>query len=293
MILTQRFPVFAALLLAPLVIALVISLGSSTAFAVQPVAGMENETPKQLDNVGFDEHLGNKIDLDLPFTDQDGKAVTLRDYVKNGKPLLLSLAYYTCPSLCNFHLNGLLDAFKQMPKPLGSEFNAVAVSIEPKDTPEIARKKLNTYLKSYDRPEGNNGWNFLVGKTENINTLAKEVGFKYHWDEEQKQWAHASAAYVITPDGRISRYLYGIVFDPKTIRLSMIEASNGQIGTIVDRLVLFCFHFDPKTSKYSIYVMNVMRGAAVLILLLLGGFIGSNWFKGSRNSRRHISGDAT
>lgn len=275
------------------ILAALILSGSAPAFArdtVSPAPGLENETPEQLKDVGITEHLGEKIDLDLPFTDQDGNAVTLRKYVQHGKPLLLSLAYYSCPSLCNYHLNGLLDAFKKMDKPVGAEFNAVAVSIEPKETPDLAQKKRETYLKSYGRPTEKDGWSFLVANQASIDAIAKQVGFKYHWDETEKQWAHASAAYVISPDGTISRYLYGIVFEPKTIRLSAIEASQGKVGTVMDKLILFCFHFDPKTSKYSLAAFNVMRGGAVAIVVILAMFLAPFWI---RNSRRPLQGDAT
>ncbi|MES2857273.1 MAG: SCO family protein [Bdellovibrionota bacterium] len=265
----------------------------ASAFARDTVGireGLQNETPEQLKGVGITEHLGETIDLDAPFTDHNGQPATLRQYVANGKPVFLSLAYYSCPSLCNYHLNGALDSFRKIPQPLGQEFNAVVISVEPKETAEIAKAKRQTYLDAYGRPEGEKGWHFLVGAQASIDKITKQVGFNYHWDEKQQQWAHASVAVIVTPDGRISRYLYGIVFDPKTVRLSMVEASSGQIGTVIDKLILFCFHFDPTTSKYSLYAFNVMRGGAVLILLLMGIFIAPFWI---RSSRRQLSGDAT
>lgn len=248
--------------------------------------GFANETPDQLKDVGIEEKLGSNVDLDLPLKNEKGETVTLRKYMADGKPVLLSLAYYSCPSLCNFHLNGLLDAFKGLEKPLGEEFNAVVVSIEPKETPALAAKKKSTYIEEYGRPEGANGWHFLVADQATIDALAKSVGFKYKWDEEQKQWAHTAAAFVLTPAGKISRYLYGIVFDPKTVRLSMIEASEGKVGTIVDKLVLFCFHFDPKTSKYSVAAFNVMRGGAIAIVLVLTAFVAPFWFRSRKDSSK-------
>ena len=253
----------------------------------KPSEGSLNETPDKLKDIGIFERLGEKIDLDIPFKNEKGETVTFRQYVKDGKPILLSMAYYSCPSLCNFHLNGLTDAFKQLPKPLGSEFEAVVVSIEPKETSELASQKKANYIKAYGRPEGEAGWHFLVGTEENIRKLADQVGFRYKWDEEQKQYAHASAATVLTPDGTISRYLYGIVFEPKTVRLSMIEASNGKVGTIVDRLVLYCFHFDPKASKYSLAAFNVMRGGGVAIVLILAIFLTPFWLR-SRKEQGEI-----
>lgn len=250
--------------------------------------GFQNEVPKELKEADITEHLGEKIDLDLTFKNEAGETVALRSLVANGKPLLLTMAYYSCPSLCNFHLNGLTDAFKKMKQPLGDEFNFAAVSIEPKETPEMAATKKAAYMEVYDRPEGAKGWHFLTGEQANITALAKQVGFGYRWDEEAKQYAHASAAMVITPDGRISRYLYGIIFDPKTVRLSMIEAANGSIGTVMDRVILYCFHFDPKSSKYSLQIFNIMRGAGVLIVLALIGFIAPFWIRNLRKAQGEL-----
>ncbi|MEK7355478.1 MAG: SCO family protein [Bdellovibrionota bacterium] len=241
--------------------------------------GLANVTPPQLEGIGIDEHLGETIDLDLVFKNENGESVTLRSFMKEGKPVLLSMAYYACPSLCNYHLNGLLDAFKDIPQPLGKEFHSVVVSIEPKETPELARTKKATYMKSYGRPEGEKGWHFLTGDAASIAKLAKQVGFNYRWDEEQNQYAHASAATVLTPSGKISRYLYGILFDPKTVRLSMVEASEGKVGSIVDRMILYCFHFDSKASKYSLAAFNVMRAGAIAILVILGIFLAPFWFR--------------
>lgn len=258
-----------------------------------PSEGFANETPKQLEGVGIEEHLGATIDLDLTFKNEQGELVPLRSYFKDHKPVLLSLAYYTCPSLCNFHLNGLLDVFKKLNAPLGHEFNAVVVSIDARETPDVARKKKENYIKSYGRPEGADGWHFLVGEETKIRELAKQVGFNYHWDEEQKQWAHAAAAYVITPEGKISRYLYGIDFDPQTLRLSMVEASSGRVGTLVDKLILYCFHFDPKASKYTLYAFNVMRAGGMAIIVILTAFLVPFWVRNRREGEvQRVQGEA-
>jgi protein SCO1/2 len=253
----------------------------------QPRPGLINETPKQLEDIGISEHLGERVDLGLTFKNEKGELVTLGSYIRDGKPLLLSLAYYNCPSLCNFHLNGVLDAFKGMKEPVGKDFNYVVVSIDAKETPDLAAKKKANYMSAYGRPEGANGWHFLVGGDAEIQALASQVGFKFRWDEEQKQWAHAAAAIVLTPDGRISRYLYGIVFEPRSMRLSLVEASNGKIGTLVDKLVLYCFHFDPKTGKYSLAAFNAVRLAGMLVVAILVIFLAPFWFR----QRREKSGD--
>ncbi len=252
--------------------------------------GIANETPEQLKGVGIDEHIGQNVDLDLKFKDETGALVPLRNFVgQNGQAAFLSLAYYSCPSLCSFHLNGLKDAFKEIKKPLGSEFQAIVVSIEPKETPELASQKKENYIRAYGRPEGAKGWHFLTGDQASIAALAKQVGFNYRWDEDQKQWAHASAAAVLTPTGEISRYLYGIVFDPKTVRLSAIEAADGKTGTAMDRLILYCFHYNAKSSKYSLMLSNIMSGGGALILVIMAIFLAPFWIRNFRHKTHQKS----
>ena len=281
---------FHVALLSTIAVAAGLMTGAS-AFArdfAKPEDGFQNETPAELKDATITEHLGEKIDLDLKFKDENGQLVPLRTFVASGKTMLLSPAYYSCPSLCNFHLNGITEAFTKLKEPLGKEFNHVVVSIEPKETPEMAKTKKEIYLKAYGRPEGAAGWHWMTGDQAAITTLMKQLGFGYRWDEEAKQYAHASAAMVISPDGKITRYLYGIVFDPKTVRLSMVEASKGEVGTAMDRLILYCFHFDPKSSKYSLKIFNIMRGAGVLVVLAMIGFIAPFWI---RNSRKATQGE--
>ena len=252
-----------------------------------PEAGFDNSTPKELKDIGIEEHLGDQVNLDLIFKDEAGAPVALRSFFKGHKPVILTLAYYNCPSLCSFHLNGLKDTFKTFKPTIGEEFEVVTVSIEPKETSELAAAKKASYIKSYGRPDGAKGWHFLVGDAAPVTELAKEVGFKYRWDEEAKQYAHASAAYILTPEGKISRYMYGIDFDPKALHLSVVEASNGQIGTIIDKINLFCFHYDTKSSKYSLATMNVMRAGAGLIVILICAFCAPYWFR-----KRKVEGES-
>lgn len=259
----------------------------------KPKEGHSNETPKELENLEIEQRLGERIDLDATFVDHEGKTVRLGDFAKDGKPLLLTLAYFNCPSLCNFHLNGLNDAFKAMKKPLGEEFNVVVVSFDPKEKTPLAAAKRENYLKAYGRAEGANGFHFLTGESSAIEPLAKAVGFKYRWDESQKQYAHAAAAYAISPDGTISRYFYGITFDPKTVRLSMIEASKGLVGSLVDKLTLFCFHYDPKESRYTVAAFNVMRAGGVLMLLVLGAFLLPFWIRARKETEAVKAGHET
>jgi len=265
--------------------ALMASVNSEARQALKEREGLANEVPKELSDLDIQQNLGAKVDIDAPFVDQEGKTVRLRDYMSSGKPVLLSLAYYNCPSLCNFHLNGLNDAFKAMQKPLGDEFHVVVISFDPKEKPELAAAKRESYLKEYGRADGAKGWHFLTGDVSSIEPLAKTLGFKYRWDEEQKQYAHAAAAYAISPDGTISRYFFGITFEPKTIRLSMIEASKGQVGNLVDKLTLACFHWDPKEGRFTIAASRVMRAGGVMIILVLGAFLLPFWLRARREQQ--------
>ena len=277
-----KFKTGARLMIGVLVVAIGATLMSTPAEARdfgKSREGMANEVPKQLADISITPKIGSKIDLDAKFIDDTGKEVTLRDYTKDGKPLLLSLAYYSCPSLCSYHLNGLNDAFKQLKEPLGKEFNFVVVSFDPREGQDVAAAKRANYVKEYGRPDGAAGWHFLTDKNGAASAaLAKAVGFTYHWEEAEKQYAHASAAYAIAPDGTISRYLFGIVFDPKSVRFAMLEASKGNVGTVVDKLILLCFHWDEKTNKVTLAAFNIMRAGGILVVLILGAFLVPFWF---------------
>jgi protein SCO1 len=199
-----------------------------------------HELPKELQSVGVEEHLGNQLDLDLPFVDDTGEKVTLQKYFQGSKPVLMAMVYYTCPALCNYHLNGLTEAMRQLKWTTGKDFELVAVSMNHRETPDVAGKKKENYLKAYGRVEGNEGWHFLTGDEASVKKLADELGFKFYWMEDKKQYAHASVSYVVTPGGKISRYLHGISVDPGTLKLSLLEASNGKIGTFIEHAVMFC-----------------------------------------------------
>ena len=267
--------------------------GSSIAWAYNPSERtvMTEKTPAQLEGLGIDEHLGDRVDLDLSFRDEAGALVPLKSFFSGIKPVLLTIVYYDCPGLCNYHLNGVTAALKQVDWSAGDKFELVAVSMDPKETPELADLKKKAYLKEYNRPEAEKGWHFLTGTEENIQKLARQVGFKYRWDDIQQQYAHASVAYVITPDGRISRYLYGIEFAPQTLRLSLIEGSSGKIGTLVDQLILFCFHFDPAQNKYVLYAFNVMRGGALLIVVAIALILIPAWRRERRRTKLALKGE--
>jgi len=250
---------------------LLLSLRSpALAYEPKPADLSANEHVKELENVGIEEKLGASLDLSLAFKDENGQSVTLGQYIqKGGVPVIISPVYYSCPGLCNFHLNGLTDALKQVDWNVGEKFKVIAISFDSKEGPEVAGKKRASYLKVYNRPGTEKGWHFLTGDEKTIQAFTSSVGFKFKWNEEAKEWAHASAAIVVTPEGKISRYLPGISFEPKDVKLALNEASSGKIGTFVDQLVLYCFQYNPHQSKYTLYASNVMKlGGAFMVLVL-------------------------
>jgi protein SCO1/2 len=225
--------------------------------------------PPILRNVAIEQHLDRPLPLDLRFRDEAGRAVALGDYFGR-RPVVLVLAYYDCPMLCTQVLNGLVAAMGVLSFDVGREYEVVTVSFDPRDDPADARAKKEPYVARYGRAGASEGWHFLTGEPAAIAGLADAVGFRYAWDERLEQFAHASAIYVATPDGRLSRYLYGIEYAPRDLRLALVEASRGKIGTPVDQLLLYCYHYDPAAGRYGAVVMNMVRiagGAFVLVLL--------------------------
>ncbi len=223
-------------------------------------------------NVKIEQKLGGQIPLDLAFRDETGAAVKLGDYF-GSKPVVLSLVYYQCPMLCTEVLNGMVQGFKGITFSPGKEFNVVTVSIDPRETAAMAAEKKENYLRSYGRPGAESGWHFLTGGQESITRLAEAVGFHYMYDARSGQFAHATGIMVATPGGRLSRYLLGIEYAPEDLRFSLMDASNNTIGTMIDRLVLLCYHYDPMTGKYGLVVANIFRIAGGLTVALLAGGI--------------------
>ena len=226
--------------------------------------------PPVLKKVGIDQKLNEQVPLDAVFKDEQGREVRLGQFFK-GKPVVLSLVYYTCPMLCNQILNGMLSSFRQITFSAGEQFEVVNVSFDPKDTPAIAAAKKQTYIKAYNRAGGEAAWHFLTGDETNIRRLSDAVGFHYLWDEQTKQFAHASGIMIVTPEGKLARYFYGVEYPPRDLRLGLVEASQNKIGTPVDTLLLYCYHYDPSTGKYGAVVMNIMRVAGVVTLVLIAG----------------------
>jgi len=216
--------------------------------------------------------LGENLPLDLAFRNEAGDEVRLRDYFGQ-KPVVLSLNYYACPMLCTVTLNGLASALNIISMSAGQEFEVVTVSFDPKETPALAAAKKKSYLERYKRPGAADGWHFLTGDAASIGALTRAVGFRYVWDAETKQFAHPAGIVVLTPDGKIARYLYGIEYAPRDLRLAVVEASSGKVGNPVDQIILACYQYDPTTGKYGAAIMRMIRLAGALTVLGLVGFI--------------------
>ena len=237
---------------------------------VGPVpTGNSTEVLKKVD---IEQRLGNQIPLDLKFRDESGREVRLGEYFGKGKPVALTLVYYECPMLCNQVLNGAVGAFQALSFTAGKEFEVVTVSFDPREGPELAARKKETYLKRYRREGAEAGWHFLTGDEASIKALSEAVGFRYAWDEQSQQFAHASAVMVATPQGKLSHYFYGIEYAPKDLRLAFVEASEGKVGSPVDSLLLFCYHYDPASGRFA-PVMGVLRAAGVLTVFGVIGLL--------------------
>jgi len=248
------------------VVALAGALGMSAA------ARAEDPRPQVLRDVGFDQRLGEALPLDAAFRDESGRAVRLGDYFGR-KPVVLSLAYYGCPMLCTLSLNGLASALKTLSFDAGREFEVVTVSFEPRETPAQAASAKKTYLERYGRPGASGGWHFLTGDMAAIEAVTRAVGFRYAWDDETRQYAHPTGIVVATPQGRIARYLYGVEYAPKDLRFGLVEASAGRVGSPVDRLLLYCYQYDPVRGRYGAAIMRTVRLLGILTVVSLVGFI--------------------
>jgi protein SCO1/2 len=244
----------------------------------------ESSLPPVLRSVGFDQHLNAQVPLELDFLDESGRSVKLGDYFKQ-KPVILVLAQYRCPMLCTQVLNGLTQALLDISFDVGKEFEVLTVSFDPDEGSELAAAKKKTYLERYGRPGAEEGWHFLTGQEESIRLLTDAVGFRYTYDAKHNQFAHASGIMVLTPEGKISRYFYDINYRPRDVRLGLVEAAASKIGSPVDQVLLFCFHYDPADGKYGAVIMNFIRLGGVLTVLGLGAFIGIMWRQDARKAR--------
>jgi protein SCO1 len=228
--------------------------------------------PPYLQNVGIEQHLDAQVPPGLAFVDDTGRAVKLGDYF-GSKPLILNLVYYNCTMLCGEALAGLTGALKPIKFDVGKQFDVITVSFNPEETTSLAAEKKKDYLKRYGRPGAASGWHFLTGSADSINALTKAVGFQYQYDPASKQFAHATAIMILTPDGRISRYFYGVEFPPKDLRMGLVEASENKIGNAVDQILLYCYHYNPATGKYGAVIANILRLGAALTIVILAALL--------------------
>lgn len=231
-----------------------------------------SQKPSILDQVGIDQRLNQQIPLELEFIDENGQPVHLQQYFGE-KPVVLTLVYYQCPMLCSQVLNGLTSSLNVLKFNVGREFNVVTVSFDPRDTPATASDTKKRFLQRYRRPGSEQGWHFLTGKKDQIDALAQAVGFRYAWDPEIQQYAHASGIMLLTPDGHVAQYYYGIEYAPRDLKLGIIQTSQGKIGSLVDQMLLYCYHYDPSRGKYGAAIFNILRISALASVLVLGGFM--------------------
>ena len=228
--------------------------------------------PAIFNDVGFDQRMNEQVPVDLVFRDEGGQAVRLGDYF-GGKPVILSLVYYKCTTLCPMILDGLVRSLTPLSFDVGKQFAMLTVSFDPRETPALATAKKGEYVRRYRRPGAADGWHFLTGEEPAIRQLTKAVGFRYLYDAKTDQFAHAAGIVILTPQGRTARYFYGFDFSPRDLRLGLIEAAANKIGTPIDQVLLYCYHYDPLTGQYGLIVMNVIRLAGLATVLALGTFI--------------------
>jgi protein SCO1/2 len=248
-----------------------------SAFSDKSVAPTSNVAPADLKGIGIDQRLDQPVPLDLQFKDESGNTVKLGDYFHAGRPVILNLVYYTCPMLCGEELAGESSALGAMKFTPGKEYEVVSVSFNPDETPADATNSKKTWVarmnEHLEPKTDGSGWHFLTGQEPQIKQLADAVGFHYRRDPESKQYIHATGILIVTPAGKIAQYYYGVEFSPKDIRLGLIEASRGNIGNVVDQVLLYCYHYDPKAGKYGVVINNIMRLAGAATMLILGGFL--------------------
>jgi protein SCO1 len=258
---------------------LILSLAVTPILAVQAQHGIEDP----LEGIDFEQKLDAQVPLQLTFFDETGQSVQLGEYF-SARPVILLFAYYECPMLCTLVLNGLLDSLGEVAFDAGDQFQVVTVSIDPGETPELAAAKKDVYLEFYGRPGAEKGWHFLTGEEAAIEELTQAAGFYYQYDPEQDEYAHPAGIMIVTPEGKIARYLYGIKYPARDVRLGLVEAADNKIGSPVDQLLLTCYHYDPVVGKYNLAIMNIIRIAGLTTVAVLGGAV----LVMLRRERRHI-----
>ena len=234
---------------------------------------------KQLNSIGIDEKLSESIAINAKFALSNGDSIQISDLLKSGKPIIINPVYYECPMLCGLVLNGLLKSASQVDWSPGNEYQIITFSINPDEKHELARENRSAYLDSLNRESAQNGWYFLTGNDEMIHKLTESIGFRYFYDEVSKQYSHAASIIIVNPDGKITRYLYGIEYDPIQFKKALSEAVDGKIGSTVDKILLYCYSYDPNLNSYVPQALNIMKVGGVIIMVSLGLFLGILWFK--------------
>lgn len=254
------------------------------------VAEANNGMPAALKTVGIEQKLGNQLPLDTVLKDEDGRDVKLGDYFKSGRPVVLAFVYYECPMLCTQVLNGLTGSLKGITLDPGKDFDVVAISFDAKDNdrPDLAKNKKANYLERYQRPGTESGWHFLTGTDQSIKAVTDAAGFKFEWDDKTQQFAHAAAVMVVTPEGKMSRYFYGIDYSPKDLKFGIMDSSAEHIGNPAEQLLLYCYHYDPASGKYGFAILRAMRIGGIVTLLGLGAMAFVFW---KRNKKKEVIGD--
>jgi protein SCO1/2 len=250
-----------------------------------------NQRPPGLEFVGIEQHLNAEVPADLEFRDELGNPVKLADYFGHGRPVILNLGYYQCPMLCSELLQGLVGSMKALTFNLGKDFDVLTVSFDPRETTEMAAAKKRDIIKRYGRANADQGWHFLTGKADQINALTKSVGFQYQFDPKTEKYAHAAAIIMLTPDHHVSGYFYGVEFSPKDLRLGLVQASQNRIGNIGDQVLLYCYHYDPRTGKYGAVVSNILKLTALATMLILGTFMFVMFRADRRSDQRTAHGE--
>jgi protein SCO1 len=269
----------------PIALACLLALAPGAALALPlgqalhraPAPARNDTLPAALQNVDIEEKLGAKLPLDARFTTQDGATARFGDLLPGKRPLLVALVYYNCPMLCGLVLTGMARGMRETGLELGKDFDAVTLSFDPRDTTKLAAERQRGYLQAFGKPEAKRAWTFLTGQEADIRAVADAVGFRYAYDERTKQYAHAAALFVLTPDGRVSRYLYGVEFPARDVRLAVVEAGEGRVGTSFDRLLLTCYRYDPATRRYEPYALGFVRVAMLGVLGGLTVMLGIFW----------------
>jgi protein SCO1/2 len=244
-----------------------------------PNQSTSNGMPEALQKVGIDQKLGDQLPLDADVKDETGKVVKLGEFFRSGRPVILALVYYECPMLCNEVLNGLTGSLKGISLNAGKDFDVVAISFDARenDKPDLAKNKKASYLERYGRPGSENGWHFLTASQDSIDAITKAAGFKYEWDEKSEQFAHVGGIMITTPDAKLSRYFYGIDYGPQDVKFGLMESAQEKIGNPAERLLLYCYHYDPASGKYGLAVLRVMRLAGIVTIAAIGAMLFIFW----------------